>query len=109
YLFQPDGLPDATGRRIQDPLRFQRLLSFWIVAFVRWIPYGNDQLIGALSKLVRNIQGKFLVPALMHPGFLAVDKDCRLKIHRPEMQEVASSRFLIRKIKASTVPQTLIR
>ena len=67
HRFQPDGLPDARGRGVEDAggvaSRVQPLLSNWNMGKLCWVKCVHHQFVGALLQELSHIKGKPVIPA----------------------------------------------
>src|ERR1700733_13978770 len=92
YRLEPDGLPDAAGRGVEDPAWLADLLASRLRARVGRVGDADHELLLlAVAKLVGDIERERVVPALVGAGLLAVDPDGRLEVHRAEVQQDPSA------------------
>ena len=89
HRLQPDGLPDAGDRRVQDAARLEHLLAARLGARVGRVPDRDDELLrrrpASDASVMSNVNG--VVAAAVLAELLAVDADGRLPVDRAEVQQ----------------------
>ncbi len=88
YWFQPNGLPDAGGGRIEDSAGVRDLLAARLRAGVDRVPSRDDEFLFAVGlEGLGDVEGKVIVAAAMLAQRLPVDPDRRLKVDGSEMEQ----------------------
>ncbi len=107
--FQPDGLPDAGGRRVHDAAGMKGLLAARLSGVIGRIKDPNDQLLrSGFREIRRDIVAERQVAAPVNADAFAVDIHLRFEVHRAKVQQDLSAFPGGRHDKGAPIPQPVV-
>ena len=107
HPFHPYGLPDPALGCVEHAAPSQLLLAFSRVTGIRYILHAKGNHIVPFMHMIRNLHGKWQIPAIMLADPASIDIDHAVLIHCPEMQEQALILHLY--LHMPLIPEKLIR
>src|SRR5437868_5595323 len=83
---QPNSLPNARIGQIENPFRFARLFATRLISFGGIGDADNNFLFAVPAQLLRDVERKPPVPAMVLARFAAVHQNFALPVHSPELK-----------------------